>query len=375
MKPEAHPASNGTGANVFEGCAANLPPHSGPFLDVLRVACVQIDPAISGKAKENAKLVEELLLQAGIDHPGQVDLLVLPEMGLTGYIFQDEKDIQDVLESVRASRDAGEDETETCPTLHLAQKLASSLQCYVLAGFPENAHHASPRVAIDRSPISSSSLCIPPCDSRTHDLIPTDRKRTDLYNSAVLADRTGNLIHVFRKHFLFDDDKRWAEESPGFEYVNLPDLGRLAVGICMDLNPYEFKAPFEAFELSRFAAQHRADILAVPMNWLLPTEEIEPELQVSASANSHANPLLPSVSTINYWAWRCAPLCEPNGEGAVGHQTVVIAANRCGKEKGKTFAGSSSIFAMENGQQPELLGFLGRRQEGVLVRKVYRKRQ
>jgi len=98
----------------------------------------------------------------------------------------------------------------------------------------------------------------------------------------------------------------------------------------MDLNSYEFKSPFEAFELATFAAKHKADILAMPTNWMMPEDEFDQPA------------VLPSVSTINYWALRCLPIFE--GDLAQdGHITAFVAANRCGSEKG----GNCAIRAQE----------------------------
>ena len=53
-------------------------------------------------------------------------------------------------------------------------------------------------------------------------------------------------------------DKTWAEEGQGFEVMDLqlprePDrVIKVGNGICMDINPYDFKADFELFEFANF---------------------------------------------------------------------------------------------------------------------------
>lgn len=54
------------------------------------------------------------------------------------------------------------------------------------------------------------------------------------YNSALLVSPTGELIGNYRKAFLYDADRPWALEGPGFRYFDLPQpLGRTVIGVCM----------------------------------------------------------------------------------------------------------------------------------------------
>ena len=65
------------------------------------------------------------------------------------------------------------------------------------------------------------------------------------YNSAYLINREGKLITTYRKKHLFETDKTWAEEGSEFMAVELESReGKMftaGLGICMDINPYEFK--------------------------------------------------------------------------------------------------------------------------------------
>ena len=50
------------------------------------------------------------------------------------------------------------------------------------------------------------------------------------YNSiAIVAPSTGELLHVYRKHFLYEVDERWALEGPSFESFDLPRLGKVMI--------------------------------------------------------------------------------------------------------------------------------------------------
>lgn len=59
----------------------------------------------------------------------------------------------------------------------------------------------------------------------------------------------GELVTVYDKSFLYSSDKTWAEEGTGFMTVKIPQRGseqmlHCGLGICMDINPYGFQAPF-----------------------------------------------------------------------------------------------------------------------------------
>jgi len=86
------------------------------------------------------------------------------------------------------------------------------------------------------------------------------------------------------------------------------------------------------------------------------------------------------ISTMNYWATMLRPLWyrmgnNNDGEDAAEPQnisedseTVVVICNRSGTENGATFAGSSSLFRLQqNAGLPLLLENMSRREEGVCV--------
>ena len=80
------------------------------------------------------------------------------------------------------------------------QRVASRYRAFVAVGFPE-------RRAGSSSNSSSGTM--------------------DLYNSMLLVDRTGELLHVYAKHFLYETDKIWASEGPCFESIVVPELGKV----------------------------------------------------------------------------------------------------------------------------------------------------
>lgn len=91
---------------------------------------------------------------------------------------------------------------------------------------------------------------------------------------------------------------------------------------------YLLSSDFERYELTQYCDKNQIDLLVVPMNWLLPDEEID--AYKAGDAND------PSIPTINYWVARCIPLWVPGMEqpGHEGHKTLFVACNRTGTEKG-----------------------------------------
>ena len=58
----------------------------------------------------------------------------------------------------------------------------------------------------------------------------------EYYNSALVVSSDGETIANYRKSFLYYTDETWALEGrDGFFRGRIPGLGRVALGICMDL--------------------------------------------------------------------------------------------------------------------------------------------
>lgn len=172
--------------------------------------------------------------------PGSLDLLVLPEMCLSGYVFNSATAILPYLEPPRIG-----------PTSLLARSLARRLRCHVIAGYPE----ALPTAAVDTD---TDDKLVGPSDSQAPDAtgeaststLSLEERGSDAgpsamkelegegtgvgYNSAVVVGPQGDVVGNYRKTFRFDTDKSWAREGDGFKHFDLPEpLGRTAVGICM----------------------------------------------------------------------------------------------------------------------------------------------
>jgi predicted amidohydrolase len=138
------------------------------------------------------------------------DLVVLPEMAVTGYTFPD-------AEAVRAVA-----ELPDGPTFQALRPVARRGGCWVVAGFAER---AGPR----------------------------------LFNSALVIDPTGALHGVYRKTLLYEADLPWATSGDS-GYLCFEVAGRrVGTAICMDLNDDR---------LIDWLRAERVEVLAFPTNWV-----------------------------------------------------------------------------------------------------------
>lgn len=190
----------------------------------LRVCAVQLAPQVARAASNVARAWAAV---EAIPAAARPDLVVFPELALTGYNYASRGAIEPFLE--RAGKG---------PSFDFAAKVAARLDCVTVIGYPELAAGT-------------------------------------IYNAAQVVSPSGTLLHNYRKTHLYDTDVAWgcAESPEGFTVFNLPikRLGKsfkTAIGICMDLNPKEFKAPFEAYEFASAAAANGAELVVVPTAWM-----------------------------------------------------------------------------------------------------------
>lgn len=138
------------------------------------------------------------------------DLVVLPEMAVSGYVFPDRASVMAVAENPDGA------------TFQALSAVAECRKAWIVAGFAE--------IAGDQ-----------------------------LFNSAMVIDDTGALVFVYRKTLLYEADVCWA--TPGNSGYRSFDTsaGRFTVGICMDLNDAWFAS---------WMAVAGVDVVAFPTNWV-----------------------------------------------------------------------------------------------------------
>ena len=180
-----------------------------------------------------------------------------------------------------------------------------------------------------------------------------------LYNSICLispptkTNPSSHIHAVYDKTHLYETDETWATEGSGFKAVQMNIDSSITAGfaICMDFNPKQFKAPFDAYEMASFYRDNNASLLICSMAWLMPTELfINPDKSVE-------------YNMINYWALRLSPLIDASKSN--GRIVNVIICNRTGKEGETVFGGTSCILQIKEGRI-HLLGSLPCNQDGIL---------
>lgn len=284
----------------------------------LKVACLQYAPRL-GMVEANTARVRELLAGAR-----DIDILVLPELALTGYNFPSRTSIAPFLEE----RDNG-------PLASLARELSRKFGCVTVIGYPER-------------------------DTKT-------------YNSAMVVDKEGKVIHNYRKTHLFETDETWGcteNQDKDFKLVSVQfskgghvKVVKMTVGICMDLNPYKFTAPFNAFEFALSCYKQNSDIVVVPTAWVStksPSLIEDPEKRHASTAlfakefqeSRHQLPKEPDTSTVRYWLLRLLPLLPHvvNELPPKKTRTTVLIGNRTGLEGSIVYAGSSTMFQLDSTQ-------------------------
>ncbi|KAF2005477.1 carbon-nitrogen hydrolase [Amniculicola lignicola CBS 123094] len=272
----------------------------------MKVACLQFAPEL-GKVQENIRRAEEILQRTKI--PPDLDWLVLPEMAFSGYNFHSLDEIRPYLEPTTAGI-----------TTQWAIRFATHYACHVTVGYPE------------------LTLTTPPTQ----------------YNSTVTVSPTGAILANYRKTFLYYTDETWSSEGDARNFFSgeLGTLGKVTLGICMDINPYKFIAPWTDYEFANTAINEDSQMVCVSMAWLT----------LLTPAELLQDPAKADFATIAYWVERFQPLVEKARDTPV----YVILANRCGTEKTVCYAGSSTILKVEKGGV-SLYETLGKNEEKCLV--------
>ncbi|KAK3117318.1 hypothetical protein LTR53_001435 [Teratosphaeriaceae sp. CCFEE 6253] len=303
----------------------------------MRIATLQFFPAL-GAVEANIHRANTILAAADLTH---VDLLVLPELAFSGYNFPSLEAIEPFLEPTTAGI-----------STQWAIATARRLSCHIIVGYPER---------------------------------DTSRGTEVNYNATVTVSPTGEVLANYRKSFLYYTDDKWAAEgtwtplttarAEPFFREPLGTLGLVGHGICMDINPYAFTAPWTAYEFATAMLKAEVPLVVLSMAWL--TRLSEEELQDGAEQ--------PDMATVAYWVERLCPLVESKGE------VVVVFANRCGVEsnvvgvkdkddgvvegegEAACYAGSSCVMRFRDGKTEMLetnrheAAIMGKGEEGVLI--------
>ncbi|HJN74380.1 MAG TPA: carbon-nitrogen hydrolase family protein [Myxococcota bacterium] len=176
----------------------------------MKLAAVQYRPPKGNTERARAAL------SSLISECGEVDLVVCPEMAISGYVWSEPGEILPHTEPADG------------PTLSMLRERAAAQGAVIVCGFAERAEDG-------------------------------------LFNSALVVRPTGEF-DCYRKVLLFELDLAWARMGRRHMVLDTP-LGRLVPGICMDLNDDRFTLHLHA---------SRAEVVAFCTNWVDEGHDILP---------------------------------------------------------------------------------------------------
>lgn len=260
----------------------------------------------------NIKTINNLLFQIPSSQKDNLDIIIFPEMSLTGYNFKSKQDIDSFCDDTY-----DKEEIYSQKTLSFGSELSKKYSSYVLIGFPE-------------------------------------KSNLNYYNSVYLINREGKIESIIRKTFLYETDYKWASEGDSFKTIELisrkGDKIKVALGICMDINPYDFKSDFNEYEFGNFCLKQNVDMVILVANWLLNSSNKDKEIVIEA---------------INYWLYRLYPILY-------NENIYFCVSNRIGEEVGVRFTGCSCIVKL--GKNIKLLKNLDYKEEGILIKELFWKK-
>ena len=171
-----------------------------------KVGVCQFKPKLLDK-DYNLNKMEEMLSDL------KADLIVLPELATSGYVFKDKKEVEIMAENAM-----------TGETATLFKKLSAKNNCSYIVGFVE-------------------------------------KEGEKFYNSAMLVNPDGKIF-IYRKIHLFFEEKRWFEAGNfGFQVFPAKSGVKIGLMICFD---WIFP------EAARTLALKGCEIIAHPANLVLP---------------------------------------------------------------------------------------------------------
>lgn len=117
-------------------------------------------------------------------------------------------------------------------------------------------------------------------------------------------------------------------------------------------SPYKFEAPWHAFEFAFHVLESYSNLVIISMAWM--TRE-------DGRAYSRT-PLEPDLETLTYWVTRLEPLIRSDNQDEI----IVVFCNRTGTEGNATYAGTSAVVGILDGEV-RVYGMLGRGEKNLLV--------
>lgn len=173
----------------------------------VKVAAIQFEPTMF-RQEENIQALLALCEQAAEQG---AKLLVMPEMGVSGYCWQNREEIAPYVDTIPGN------------TTRRFAALAARYDCYLVLGMPE-----------------------------------VDVETGLYYNSAALIGPSG-VVGTHRKTHPYISEPKWAANGDKGHAVFETPVGRIAMLICMDIH---------FIETARLAGVQNADVICHISNWL-----------------------------------------------------------------------------------------------------------
>lgn len=288
-----------------------------------RIGLLQLEPVFK-QPEQSILQANQLISSLSRD---QVDVLILPEFAFTGYNFRSFEDVEPFAES----------EIDGI-SITWAKETAKRLNCHVMIGFPQRIREEGVK---------------------------------QIYNAMGIVSNLGELIKVYHKTQLYPPvDPLWARPGDGFCVLDL-NIARLdgerghpvkcCIGICMDLSPDRFEAPFEAYELSTFAVKNGAEVILCCMAWLDIGPVPDPHRTEGGKSSEE------TLETMSHWTARCTPFWKFKNR-------TFATCNRTGQEEGAIFTGTSCVISNSKqiedapeGNQPIVLDYASKHKPELLI--------
>ncbi|KAB5575665.1 carbon-nitrogen hydrolase [Coniochaeta sp. 2T2.1] len=274
----------------------------------MRIGCLQFAPQV-GDVENNLNRADAVMNRVDDADIESLDLLVLPELAFSGYNFKSRDEITPFVEPSGSGISS-----------LWARTTALKYDCIVAVGYPERVRKES--------------------------------AGEDFYNSLVVVNGDGETVANYRKSSLYYTDETWAKEGGGFYQGEIEGMGKVAMGICMDINPYKFQTPWTAFEFGFHILRVKANLVIISMAWL--TQE--------DARTFTTQPEEPDMETLTYWVQRMEPVIRAEGDDEI----IVVFANRCGVEGDVVYAGTSAVLGVQGGEV-SVYGLLGRGSKELLI--------
>lgn len=202
----------------------------------MRIGCLQFAPQV-GDVDNNLNRADAVLSKAD---PGELDLLVLPELSFSGKLIADAGLGRAMEVAASHSHRTSEGKLQCCRRVFL---LGVYLHCFSSTGYNfTSLNHIAPYLEHSGSGITSlwarTTALKYSCNlvvgyPEKVDITEDWPASPEYYNAALVVNEDGETIANYRKSFLYYTDETWAlEGDEGFYRGTIPGLGRTSIGIC-----------------------------------------------------------------------------------------------------------------------------------------------